>query len=270
MTTFVFWNVNGKELGENICRLADAHQVDVLILAESPFRPEALELLLTEGCAATFRFCYGDCKRIQIYARFAPENIRPVRDDPRFTIREVTLPSRVTLLLVGAHLRSKLHADQRTQLLDCQELADQIRQAEEAAGHTRTLLVGDLNMNPFEDGVAAARALNAVMSRDIALGGQRELHDKRYPFFYNPMWGHLGDVSGTPAGSYFYRSSDDVCYYWNIFDQVLVRPDLLEYFDANAVRILDSDGKSRLVGDGRPPQRPVLSDHLPLLFTIGL
>ena len=41
--------------------------------------------------------------------------------------------------------------------------------AETKAGHTRTILVGDLNVNPFEVAVVGAHGLHAVMAKQVAL-----------------------------------------------------------------------------------------------------
>ena len=38
---------------------------------------------------------------------------------------------------------------------------------ENKAGHKRTVLVGDLNMNPFETGLVTASGLNATMTRKL-------------------------------------------------------------------------------------------------------
>jgi hypothetical protein len=52
-----------------------------------------------------------------------------------------------------------------------------------------------------------------------------------------------------------------------MFDQVMLRPDLLEHFNSNHVRILETDGtESLLSSKGLPKQ----SDHLPILFTLEL
>ena len=107
-------------------------------------------------------------------------------------------------------------------------------------------------MNPFEPGVVAAGGLHAVMSREVASRRVNRDQGRNYPFFYNPMWNHFGDANSETAGSYFYNASEHVSYYWNVFDQVLIRPELAEKFDPNSLQILKSAGKSSLVrGDGQ-------------------
>jgi hypothetical protein len=47
---------------------------------------------------------------------------------------------------------------------------------------------------------------------------------REHAFFFNPMRGFLGDARDRPPGAYFDWRSENVCCFWNAFDQVLVRP----------------------------------------------
>ena len=65
-----------------------------------------------------------------------------------------------------------------------------------------------------------------------------------------------------------YDGAEHVNYYWNTFDQVLLRPELAERFDSNSLTIVKSVGPMSLVrADGRPDSASG-SDHLPLLFEV--
>jgi hypothetical protein len=141
---------------------------------------------------------------------------------------------------------------------------------ETKVGHRNTVLVGDLNMNPFEKGLVSANGLNAVSSRQVASRGSRKVLSRQYPFFFNPMWGHFGDRPGHPLGSYYYERAEMVNYFWNVFDQVMVRPDIMDRCDGEGIKILTKVGdKSLLLDDGTPNSKDS-SDHLPLLFEIEL
>ena len=46
------------------------------------------------------------------------------------------------------------------------------------------------------------------------------------------MWGFLGDNGcGNVSGTMYYNSSDAINYYWHLYDQVLIRPELIDTFD---------------------------------------
>jgi hypothetical protein len=130
--------------------------------------------------------------------------------------------------------------------------------------------VGDLNMNPFETGVVGANGLHAVMSRSLARRTARTVNGISYPFFYNPMWSRMGDSSAGPCGTFYYERSEQVVYFWNTFDQVLLRPELLDRFDIEHLVVPTTAGGTPLVtSDGRPDKKSA-SDHLPLVFELDL
>jgi hypothetical protein len=45
---------------------------------------------------------------------------------------------------------------------ECQVLSNSIKQAEKDIGHSKTVLVGDLNMNPFQSGMVNASGLHGA------------------------------------------------------------------------------------------------------------
>ncbi len=97
----------------------------------------------------------------------------------------------------------------------------------------------------------------------------RQVQAQSYKFFYNPMWSHFGDIGGPP-GTYYYDRSENFNLFWNVFDQVLIRPELLREFRNETVKIVATvAGKSLLAPNGQPDKRAG-SDHLPILFALDL
>jgi hypothetical protein len=124
-------------------------------------------------------------------------------------------------------------------------------------------------MNPFEDGITGALALHAVMTRTLAERVERVVQGTRYRFFYNPMWGCFGDRTVGPPGTYYHRSATVIELFWHMFDQVLLRPVLMDLL--HDLVILDNIGSESLLT--KPSGRPSLtvgSDHLPLTFRLQL
>lgn len=81
------------------------------------------------------------------------------------------------------------------------------------------------------------------------------------------MWSLFGDGSPGPAGTYYYHNAQHTEYFWNMFDQVLIRPELLDSFKNEDLEIIDSDGsRSFLSANGLP----IASDHLPVFFRLNL
>jgi hypothetical protein len=271
MVTFLFWNLNQKPIVRTVAKIAEHYCIDVLMLAECTIPPTDLLTTLNPTGKADYHYAPGYlCHKIQIFSRFSADFISPLFESDRLTVRHLTLPGHVDILLAISHFPSKLYWSNESQALECVALADSIRQVENRAGHSRTILVGDLNMNPFEDGIVSAIGLNATMARSIAKRHHRVVQMKKYPFFYNPMWGLLGDNRSGSPGTYYYASSEHKAYFWNMFDQVLVRPGLLDGFDSNDLCILDSDGEVPLSNAEGLPDSKNFSDHLPILFKLAL
>jgi len=271
MAIFAFWNVHKNSLTQTISDLAHQHNVDVLILAESDTNVNKLLAELNAADAPHFQFTFGLCKRIKIYTKFSREFIKPVFESDRLTVRHLQLPAQTDILLAAIHFPSKLFFTEASQASECFELAKSIRVVEEKLGHARTILVGDFNMNPFEFGMVAANGLNAVMTKKIAARQTRKLQNKEYSFFYNPMWSHFGDgKEELPGGSYYYERSENVLYYWNLFDQVLIRPSLIPFFPSASLRILSKIGSRSLVSESGIPDKVIASDHLPITFELKL
>lgn len=271
MITFLFWNINNNPLHDNIVRLVQKHHVDVVMLAEYDNNiPEGnLLYLLNQDHPIAYHYLpHKICKRIWIFARFSESMMQLIDEKPHFTIRHLMLPGLPSILMVISHLPSKRYRDANSQVSDSVEFAQTIRQIERQVGHERTILVGDLNMNPFEAGMTGVKNLNATMSQRKALAGKRQSDGQPYPYFYNPMWNLFGDLTSGPPGTYYYNGSFDC---WHIFDQVILRPSLLEleYFDARSVRILETDGELSLLTKHRLPNKN-LSDHLPIIFSLDL
>jgi hypothetical protein len=271
MVTFLFWNLNKQPLTGLLTNLAVKHEVDVLVLAECSIPTvQMLEALNRDKTQFHATPSFSEKDKLVIYTRFSSDFLTPMRESARLTIRHLTLPARTDLLLAAIHFPSKLHWSESSQQTECSILAREISAAEELIGHRRTVLVGDLNMNPFEKGVIAAAGLHAVMTGAVASKGERTVQSRQYPFFYNPMWSHFGDARGTPPGTYYYESSEHDVYFWNMFDQVLLRPDLIPLFRNEDLEILVGDGTTSFLSERDIPNITVASDHLPILFKLNL
>ena len=269
MLTFLFWNLSQKPLAERLTRMVRHYEVDVVVLAECAIPTEEMLLSLKRE-QVEFQATYSQCDKIAIYTRFPAEFIETRVDAHRWTIRHLHLTGRLDILLVAAHFPSMLRWKPSSQPYECVVLAEEIRRVEQEMACERTVLVGDLNMNPFESGVISAKGLHAVMARDLALRKERKVQGRQYRFFYNPMWNRLGDETDGTPGTYFYQRAEHDVLFWNMFDQVLLRPELLPHFKTEELKILSRDGKVSLLSAKGIPDKIKASDHLPILFKLHL
>jgi len=271
MLSFLFWNIGKKPVQDSIANLALRYELDLIMLTESSIAPAVMLNTLNQGGSSSYHYAPSiGCKKVDIFARFPSKFLTAISETDRLTIRRLTLPGLSDILLAVTHFPSKLHWDESSQGFQCVELSKMIRDAEQQIGHSRTVLVGDFNMNPFEGGVVSASGLHSVMTRNIAQKGMRIVQATKHPFFYNPMWGFFGDHQPGPPGTYYYESSVQKVFFWNMFDQVLIRPDLLPLFDNEDLKILASDGKVSFLSKTGIPDGKNASDHLPILFRLRL
>jgi exonuclease III len=270
MITFLLWNIRKQPIQKTISKIALENKADIVLLLESDLHPTILLRELNPVGTAIYEYSPSPvCEKVQIYSRIPSQYLIPFDEDERTTSRLLKL-SHIEFLLIVFHGVSKTNFDEDSQSWEMGNLARFISSAENRAGHKKTILAGDLNMQPFENGVVSAGGLHAVMSRDIANKKSRIVQSREYTFFYNPMWGLYSNGDNRPPATYYYQSSNSKAYYWHMFDQVLIRPDLLAYFKDEELRILDHDGNNSLLNQNRVPNKSVFSDHLPLIFKLDL
>jgi endonuclease/exonuclease/phosphatase (EEP) superfamily protein YafD len=270
MITILFWNVGQQSRREQIAQLAVNFDVDIVLLAEVV--DEEAELLRALN-QVEVKYNYAPARinaKILVFARFPKEFITPLVETDRLTIRRLNPPGMEEILLAAIHFPSKIAWGEDSQAIECAKLAGDVQEAEKIAGHRKTVLVGDFNMNPFETGMVSAGGLHAVMDREVAKRVTRIVQERSYPFFYNPMWSLLGDATPGPPGTLYHARAEHKVYFWNMFDQVLVRPALLDRFRMDDLAIIvDNGGESLRTDAGRPNTRTG-SDHFPILFRLSL
>ena len=238
---------NRRPLAERVARIVKAHDVDIVAVAECDTGREEMEQVLRGSGVGTYGEAVTNAAKIRLFTRLDRRRLEEKFADTmgRMSIRELRIGTRPSVLLAIAHFPSKVNRTDADQALQATEFVREIARVEDYLGHRNTILMGDLNMNPFEYGVVGAQALHAVMTRRIAIPGERTVSGVPYPMFYNPMWGCFGDRTEGPPGTFYRSSSAPTNHFWNVYDQVLVRPGLID--GLGMVRILDSDGQEPLV-----------------------
>ena len=268
---FLFWNLAKNCLRESVTHIVAAHDIDVVVLAEAGDSRSEMLVALNGGSVPEFYAVDAPgCEAISMFTRFDSSLVSVRYETPRITFQQFCLPGSDDFLLVAAHMPSKIYSDSADQAGHCEDLAAEIQKIEDHLEHTRTVVIGDLNQNPFEEGMVSAKGLNAVMSKVIAKRDSRQFHGTKYRLFYNPMWGRLGDTTEGPPGTYFNPSSKKCEIFWHTLDQVLVRPSMLSRFRSDRLRILTSDGHRSLLNRYEHPSKSTASDHLPLVFELTI
>ena len=268
MTTILFWNINQKPLLSEIVSLCHSHEVDILILAECKLSDveilQAINPDIERKYIAPYNFL---SPYLSWFYRYSPECIFPVSDERRISIRKISPPIGNDFILTALHLPSKLRMQDKEQIYECVRVMDSIEEAETRLEHDRTIVIGDFNMNPFEDGMISADGFHAVMDRNVASKDSRKVQNKDCKYFYNPMWRLMGNDATQALGTYYYRSGY-ITYFWNTFDQVLLRPSLLNYFKSEDITIISQVGNKDLIKNNKIDKS--FSDHLPIMVKLDI
>ena len=271
MISFLLWNIQKKNMLPTVAKLVLQHDIDILILIESIEETHVVLRTLNESSSGNlFDYPFSKCDHVKIFTRFPNQFSKTIYEGNRFTFRHIFLPGLTDILLVATHLVSKVSTSEVSQSMSAVELAKDIIRTEKIIGHSRTVVTGDLNMNPFENGMVSANGFHGIMSRNVALKGSRKIQNRDYKFFYNPMWGLMGDTSTSPPGTHFNYRSEMVNYFWNMYDQVLFRPELLSKFNNDDLQIIHSDGINSFLKPSGEPDKKNFSDHLPITFKLNL
>lgn len=264
---FLFWNTGRSKPLDEISTLVQDLRVDILVLVECPLSPvEIVQRLNTRG-RAVYHLPLNPSDRFTFVVSVPPKNFAPLYDGSGVSIRHLKPPLSQEVLVVALHLPSKRFLSAEEQALLATRTSRLVECLEHQVGHRRTVVIGDFNMNPFEAGLVSSEGFHAMMARSIAAKERRTVLGEARRYFYNPMWSLLGDCSPGPPGTYFYSSSSPLTFFWNAFDQVLLRPELAACFLPGDAMVIDSVGsRSLLTSTGIP--NPSGSDHLPLFVVI--
>lgn len=287
---------------------AENHQIDIFFFAEFHLNPKKLLEKLNEGKEREYRFIPNEYetafdgprttalaqdktinkaveKNIHIFARLDASQLPRLDNLPatidweketfehsRLTLRRLKMNDGVELLLAVVHLISKLNFSPISQREEARRIARRIRYVEqEIIKHHRTVLIGDFNMDPYEEGMTLPDTFHSVLWQRFSeriQGEGRGIQNTRYPCFYNPMWSHWGDGENSPGGTFAYTSGNHDVYGWHIYDQVLLRPEALEYWDYRSLEIVTQVESVNFLTASKRPAKVRLTDHLPVRFQL--
>ncbi len=269
----LYWNTFKNQLIEEILELVSQHKINFIILLENT----ANDLFLINSLKninSNFRLYENVLfKKTKIISCIEGLKITEKSGHGRYGIYLLEAKNSENTILTVTHFPSKINYTPTDYLSLCIELKDDIEKVELIFETKNTIIIGDFNMNPFEDGLISSKGLHNINNKEIALTKTRNYNSRAYSFFYNPMWNFLGEKSkGTVQGTHFYNSYRPINHFWNMYDQVMIRPELISNFDENKLDIISSINDKPLLH--KKSQFTVInkniSDHLPIKLQIKL
>jgi endonuclease/exonuclease/phosphatase family metal-dependent hydrolase len=272
MISFLFWNIGKNDrVAASVGRIAAASSVDLILLAECPDSLSGcLTALNSSGTGPYHEVSAPERPKVRVLSRLAAGSLTAqfTNSSRDMTIWRLQANDPQTVLLAAVHLPSKAGGvTEADQITWAQFLAQDVARIEDLEGARDTILVGDLNMNPFEPGVVSVMGLHGLMTRELARQPDRRHRGREFRRFYNRMWGLFGDRTPGPPGTFYWDASVPSNHHWHILDQVLLRPSLMDRW--RNVQVLGGDGQRSFLRDG-VVSKDDLSDHLPLLFQLDI
>jgi hypothetical protein len=272
--TVLFWNIQKKDLSGSIARLMAIHGVDLVVLAEIPDTGDGMRARLareTNGAVFYANRPNALAGKTHVYS-IHPSRFTVHRwGNPlgRLNVFEVRVPLFPRFVLGTVHLVSKVNASEEDQAEEANLVIGELHAQRQGLGVDPLMICGDFNLNPFERGMRSPRYFHSVMDQHLAQAVKRTVFGRQYPVLYNPMWSLFGDYSKGPPGTHFYSSSVHSTTHWQMFDQFLLSPELLNLAEISEVSILAGDGTEEfLTRSGRIRRGDVYSDHLPILIRL--
>lgn len=201
------------------------------------------------------------------YNKYALINLRPVNSQNSFN-------------LIAVHLYSKVGRTERKQMWENLDFIEEINKWEKSTGTDKSIMIGDLNHNPYDGNMLDPNVVNSRDSRNVIS------HQKKFKpigskdsYWYNPMWNMLGDhdpytSSKRVPGTYYFNKEDETPI-WNMLDGFMLRPSLMENIDFSESKVISGTSsypfvKSLVTGKNDSFIHEYYSDHLPIKLTVKI
>ena len=266
---YLFWNTNKNDVDEIICNLVIENEPTIMAFAEyEKSIKELVQKIEKETGRKYVEIEKLACRvKILIYEKLS-QTVSHCADHINYTIKILPYNSFSENHIVAfVHLPSKMQDNREKNRYLLEQITSKIENLN-SSRNRKAIILGDFNLNPYEDAMTYLTGGNAVSSKTVArkISRKDKKEDmKEYFFYYNPMWNFLGDNNNI-NGTYYYDKTVDHSRYWNTFDQFIVSPSLIE--DIKEIKIIkEVAGKCLFNKNGIPDK--AISDHFPIYLKLG-
>lgn len=208
--------------------------------------------------------------RVDAITRLASNQVSRLAIEAHYTNFKVSF-NNLEFVLVVAHLPSRHHIDKQDLNLIARRVSQSIRSDVANSQISGYAVIGDLNLNPYDDAITGADGFNSTMDRSVALRESRTVASVVYAYTYNPTWSQFGDFNRTSPGSYFHQTPNATEQHWHTLDQLLLSPELINAFVESSFcrpTLLGTVSLLRTNRTGNTRLDEQFSDHLPLIFSL--
>lgn len=259
---YLFWNTHkNQRINPVLCDLIVENRISVVVLAE--YSADINDLIELLGCfgVSMRQIPTVGCSRIHMLGKFG------IRIEPQLQTDRASIQVINNIILCGVHLNSQIYSgNAEKREIDIEQIVSDLLKLEGELDTKNTIIVGDFNINPYDKTCVSSRYFHGIPIFEDAKRETRTVAGREFYMFYNPMWNFLGDFT-EPYGTYYHSSSDTVNPYWNVYDQVIIRPALRKRFVDDSLKIITETISVTLLDKNKHPDCNI-SDHLPITFEI--
>lgn len=267
---YLYWNVCKKNLIKVIVDIIYKNDIDIVALVEADKIDSNYLISELHKFGINFKINEIDPKGEEIKL-FSKNNLKisAFKEENHYSIYK-TYDGEDMYLLFVVHLLSAMYKNENARDSRAQSLSKVFNKIEEEIfkeSSYKSIVIGDFNLHPFSSGIIGINGFNAVFSKDRAYKISRTVDEEKRLFYYNPMWKFMAD-DRNPQGTYYNTNDEsDKSFYWYMFDQILIRPFLIERFIIDELEIISKINDAILIKNGKIDNIKY-SDHLPIKFEI--
>lgn len=250
---YLFWNTHKNiDINPILRDLITENCISIVVLAEYTADINDLIRLLYDSGVIMEHIPTVGCDRIHILGRI-DFHIEPQLQTDYASIQVI---GRDTILCC-VHLNSQIYSDHvsRREIV-IEQIINDILKLENGLNTTNTIIVGDFNINPYDNSCVNARYFHGIPIYEDAMRESRNIAGKEFRMFYNPMWNFLGDFK-EPYGTYYRSAADTFNPYWHIYDQVIIRPSLRSRFVDGNLKIITGSANVSLLDKNKHPNHMI-------------
>lgn len=259
----LFWNTNkNPNINRVLCEIIAENNISLVVLAEYEGEICKLSKELAEIGINMQEYLTVGCDRIKIMG--VELNISPGRQTDYASFQIIDNKD----IFCCIHLPSQIYNNangMRKVAID--RIVADVCSTEKEIGTDNTIILGDFNINPYDNDCLNADKFHAIpYCKEILKRNKRIIAGEEFEMFYNPMWNFFGDWK-KPFGTYYYSGNNVENAFWNIYDQVIIKPSLSKRFVNSSLKILTECKICSLLNRQGHPNKKI-SDHLPITFEI--
>ena len=159
----LFWNLKQNNIDELVRNVIVENDVDVAIFSEYK-SINYIDVIKRLNYKYKWHDGFSGCEKVTLLCKNDIE-VKVRREHSRYTL--YTLYLEENIIVGGVHLPSPPYNNSEDRKNVLRELVRDIKELESSEKHTRSIVIGDFNCNPFDQEMIQKDAMNSVLFKDL-------------------------------------------------------------------------------------------------------